>query len=211
MDVKLKHPFSLLVSGSRGAGKSVFARNLIKYRNDVFDKQFDRIVWLFAKHQEDLLEELKSYFPTVEYVFGLPADLDEMFDKSKNNLLVLDDLMSQASSDQRIEQLFTRGRHDNLSIIYLTQNLFHSKQRTISLNSDYIVVFKTPRDQSQFHHLAKQFLPGNSKFLLWAFKDATKKPFSYIFLDARPQTNDKHRVRTNILPNEAPQYVYIPS
>ena len=211
MEVQLRHPFSMMICGGRGAGKSFFTKNLIKYRNSIVNKKIQRIVWCYGKHQPQLLAELKSYFPNIEYIHGLPSDLDEMFDITKTNLLVLDDLMDQASSDQRISQLFTRGRHQNLSLVYLTQNLFLAKQRTISLNSDYIVVFKNARDQSQFHHLAKQFLPDNSKFLFWAFKDSTKKPYSYIFLDTRPETIDKYRVRTNILPNEAPQFVYIPS
>jgi len=211
MNVQLRHPFSMMVSGGRGAGKSVFTKNLIKHKLDMINPTPDRIVWCYGKHQPQLLLELKSYFPNIEYVQGLPSELDEMFDRTKNNLLVLDDLMDEASTDTRISLLFTRGRHDNVSVIYLTQNLFLGKQRTISLNSDYIVVFKNPRDQSQFSHLARQFAPTNSKFLFWAFKDATKKPHSYLLLDTRPETNDKHRVRTSILPNESPQYVYIPS
>ena len=112
--------------------------------------------------------------------------------------------------DKRISQLFTRGRHDNLSVIYLTQNLFHAKQRSISLNSDYMVVFKNPRDQSQIQNLARQVYPGNSKFITWAFGDATKDAHSYLLLDMKPPTDDKHRVRSRILPSESPQYVYIP-
>ena len=133
-----------------------------------------------------------------------------MFDREKVNLLVLDDMMEEASGDKRIEQLFTRGRHDNLSIIYLTQNLFHKKQRNISLNSDYMIVFKNARDQTQFANLARQLMPSNVKFLMSSYKDATKLPHSYLMLDLKATTNDKHRVRTNILPHEAPhQFVYI--
>jgi late competence protein required for DNA uptake (superfamily II DNA/RNA helicase) len=54
-------------------------------------------------------------------------------------------------------------------------------------------------------------MPTNTKFLMEAYKDATRKPHSYIFLDATPTTEDKYRIRTNVLPHEAPQYVYIPN
>ena len=74
---------------------------------------------------------------SIEYMYGIPSDLDTTFDRTKKNLIVLDDMMDEASKDEKVAQLFTRGRHDNLSVIYLTQNLFQKNQRSISLNSDY--------------------------------------------------------------------------
>ena len=35
------------------------------------------------------------------------------------------DHMDDASKSLKITQLFARGRHDNLFVIYLTQNWFH--------------------------------------------------------------------------------------
>ena len=133
-----------------------------------------------------------------------------MFDRSVNNLIILDDMMDEATQDKRISQLFTRGCHDNLSVIYLTQNLFHKKQREISLNSDYMVIFKNPRDKTQFTNLARQFMPRKYKFLLWAFEDATKLPRSYLLFDMRPETDDRYRVRARIFNDKnQPQVVYI--
>jgi hypothetical protein len=51
--------------------------------------------------------------------------------------------------------------------------------------------------------------PGQSKFLVEAFKDATEKPFGYLLLDLKPDTDEKYRVRTCIFPEEK-QYVYLP-
>ena len=66
----------------------------------------------------------------VEYMKGIPGELDKYFKKNKRNLIILDDL-----DDLKITKLLTRGCHDNLSIIYLTQNLLHKNQRALSLNS----------------------------------------------------------------------------
>ena len=79
----------------------------------------------------------------------------------------------------------------------------------MSLNMDYMVLFKNARDASQITHLSRQMYPSKSKFLTWAFHDATKEPFSYLFLDLKPYTNENLRVRSNIL-NEQYQIVYIP-
>ena len=70
----------------------------------------------------------------VDYVEDLPGELDKYFKKNKGNLIVLDDLMDEASKSLKVTQLFTSGRHDNLSMIYPTQNLFHKNQRALSLN-----------------------------------------------------------------------------
>jgi len=88
--------------------------------------------------------------------------------------------------------------------LYLTQNLFYgSKQnRTISLNSHYLVLFKNARDATQISHLASQMYPGKSKFLIDAYRDATSKPFSYLLIDLKPDTEDQVRVRSNIFPGE---------
>ena len=40
-------------------------------------------------------------------------------------MIIMDGIMDEATQDKHDFQLFTRGRLDNLSIIYLTQNLFH--------------------------------------------------------------------------------------
>ena len=163
---------------------------------------------VYAKHETELYRQLKDIDEKIEYIEGIPSELNEIFDREKVNMLILDDMMDEASGDKRIEQLFTRGRYDNLSIIYLTQNLFPKKQRNISLNSDYMVIFKNARDQTQFTNLAQQLMPSTIKFLMSAYKDVTKLPHSYLMLDLKAATNYRYRIRTNIL--EAPQYVYIP-
>ena len=186
--MELKHPFSMLIAGGRKAGKTEFTKRILRTLDKIATISPQRIVWCYAKHQTDLFEELMSINSSIEYMHGIPSEIDIMFDKSMTNLIILDDMMDVASKDEKVAQLFTRGRHDNLSIIYLTQNLFHKNQRSISLNSDYMVIFKNPRDQSQIFNLAKQFMPTNSKFLTWAYQDATEKPHSYLLLDLTPTT-----------------------
>ena len=148
IDVRLQHPFSMLVAGGRDAGKTTFTKHLIKERDWLIHSTPQRIIWCYAKHQPNLLQELTEIVQAIEYVQGIPSEIDSLFDRNFNNLIILDDMMDEATQDKRISQLFTRGQHDNLSVIYLTQNLFHKNQREISLNSDYMVIFKNPRDKT---------------------------------------------------------------
>ena len=69
-------------------------------------------------------------------------------------LIVLDDLMDTAYST-KVSELFTKGSHHrNISLVLMTQNLFHQgpSSRDISLKSKYIVVFKNSRDKTQIVH-----------------------------------------------------------
>jgi hypothetical protein len=80
----------------------------------------------------------------------------------------------------------------------------------MSLNAHYIVLFKNPRDANQVSVLARQMYPGKSKFMLEAFKDATEKPYGYLLIDFKPETDEKLRVRTNIFTSDSKHYVYVP-
>ena len=63
--------------------------------------------------------------------------------KCQQDFIILDHLMDEVWKSIEITHLFTCGRHDNLSVIYPTQNSFHKNQCAL-LNSDYMVVLKTP-------------------------------------------------------------------
>ena len=60
---------------------------------------------------------------------GIPSEMGRFFDRNINNLVIPDDMKDEATQDKRISQLFTRRRHDNVSVIYLTQYLLFTKMR----------------------------------------------------------------------------------
>ncbi|MEG7523558.1 MAG: hypothetical protein M3H12_10715, partial [Chromatiales bacterium] len=82
--------------------------------------------------------------------------------------------------------------------------------RTISLNTQYIVLFKNPREAGQVSHLAKQMYPGNIKYMQQAFKDATAEAYGYLLVDLKQETPETHRLRTCIFPDDVVQFVYVP-
>jgi hypothetical protein len=191
------------VAGPTGSGKSVFTFRLITEADSLITPPPEKIVYCYGEYQE-----IFKNFPHVTFNEGLP-DVSQ-FDGKKRTLLILDDLMSKANDD--VSDIFTKiSHHRNVSVIFLTQNLFYkSKQsRTMSLNSHYLVLFKNPRDALQVATLGRQMYPNNNKFLVEAFKDATDKPHGYLLLDLRADTLEKFRVRTNIFAGEV-QNVYNP-
>ena len=85
------------------------------------------------------------------------------------------------------------------------QNFFHKGKeiRSITLNAQYIILFKNPRDRLQVTHLARQMYDRDSKVMEDAFQDATSKPHGYLLIDLKQATPEHLRLRTNILPGEA--------
>ena len=200
----MKHPFTCLVSGPTSSGKTSLVKAIIEEK--VINPFPKNILWLYAADQP-LYKGLKG----VEFYRGIPEDIEERFNSKEENLLIIDDLMTQCHSDERMTRLFSVGSsHKNLSVIFIVHNLFHQgkEMRNISLNTHYIILFKNPRDSQQISTLARQMYPGNSHFLIEAYQDATKKPHGYLFINLKPKTKDQLRIRTGILPSDT-HYVYV--
>jgi hypothetical protein len=202
MDPRWLHPFTCVISGPTGAGKTVFVKRFIEQAEEIMLPPPEEIVWCYGEWQVGY-----EAITGVTFLEGLPQK--ETYRDNKRRLIIIDDLM--AETDERVTKLFTKGSHHcNISVIYIVQNLFgkNKEQRTISLNSHYLVVFKNPRDATQISHLAKQTYPGKVKYVQEAFKDATSVPYGYLVFDLRQSTPDHLRIRTNIFA-ENEQVVYV--
>lgn len=202
MDVRLIHPFTCVIAGPTGSGKTHFVRNFLNDISSMMNPAPQDIFWFYGAYQPIFRE-----FRNVSFIEGIPSTEDWKDDRRR--LVIVDDLMAEC--DGRITSLFTKGsHHKNISVIFIVQNLFskNKEQRTISLNSHYIVIFKNPRDASQINVLARQMFPGKSRYMVEAYKDATQGPYGYLLVDLRQETPDHLRLRTNIFPSEI-QVVYI--
>jgi hypothetical protein len=138
----------------------------------------------------------------VEFVRGIPMNLDgdHYFDPRIRNVIVLDDLMSTAAKDSRINDLFTEGsHHHNLSVVTLNQNLFFGKDPTQRRNCHHLVLFNNPVDRQPITTLGRQMYPGRAHDFLQKFEEVTKEPYSYLVVDLKPTTPDSLRLRTDIL------------
>ena len=132
----------------------------------MIDPAPERVTWYYGEWQ---LAYENLDIPNLHLQEGLPSS----FDADKRNVVVLDDLV--AETDGRVTDLFTKkSHHSNTSVIYLVQNLFsrNKESRTICLNTQYMVVFKNPRDASQITNLAKQMYAGR------VFIDRLRKTFA---------------------------------
>ena len=155
IDPRFIHPFTAIIAGPSGSGKSMFCMRLIRNARECIAPPPERIVYCYSVYQP-----MFDRYPNVEFVEGLP-DLN-MFDGEKRTLIIIDDLMHE--TNEIVAKLFTKiSHHKSVSVVYLTQNLFNNNKhnRTISLNTHYMILFKNVRDATQVHCLARQMFPKN--------------------------------------------------
>jgi len=200
MTLVWKHPFTAIVSGPSGAGKTSFVVRFLQNASMIMQPPPSNMLYCYGTWQDTF----SSLARKVDFHEGIP----DKASLRNGMLLIIDDLMNDV--DQRVIDLFTKhSHHMGVSVMFLTQNFFYKNMRTITLNAHYLVLFKSPRDVSQVQHLAKQMYPGKSSFFVQSFKDATEQPFSYMVVDLKPDTPDEQRLRSGIFPDEL-NYVYLP-
>ena len=198
-----RHPFTAIVSGPTGSNKTQFVMRLVDSADTLSPHRVRSYTISLNINHSSNTTRIASSFVT-------ECRKRDAIDRLTDALVVYDDLMDEA--DERMTRLFTRGSHHrNVSVIFMVQNFFNKNRhmRTISLNAQYVVLFKNPGDSSQFIHLAKQLYPHNSRFAHKEYVNATKRPYGYILLDLRSDQDDDLRLRTNIFPGER-QIVYVP-
>lgn len=209
--LRWKHPFAALISGPSGAGKTEFVKKFLQNLEFMCDVKFSKIVFYYGEWQP-AYRELAATQPLdrIDFREGVPRSADFAADAGPQ-LVIIDDLMEEAG--KTVVKIFTKtSHHRDLSVFFLTQNLFHRGQREISLNSNYVVVFKNPRDRAQIQHFSRQICPENPRYVQEAYADATSRPFGYLLFDLKQDTPDNCRLRTDIFPSAQGHrpVVYVP-
>ena len=211
-DLRLKNGAVIQIVGPSGSGKTYFACNLLSSEN-IFKVPIQTIYWHSGVKEGELghtLKKLKS-LKRICHVFGLPQGWTDK--PKKFDAIVIDDLFEEANQDSvTFNQLFTKiARHRQVTVLFLTQNLFHQggKHRTRNLNTHYLVIFKNPRDMTVIDYLARQAYPNNRNFLITVFRDATdNKPHGYLFMDFTQECPEDMRIRTDIFNKKSGAILY---
>lgn len=194
----------IIISGPTGSGKTVFTNKLLK--DDIFSEQVEHILYCYGVYQPFFSEMKKDQTLKITFHQGLPSfETVENLNNGKFNIIVLDDLMEYIIKSEDVQSLFTKYcHHFNITVIFLTQNLFAqgSAARTITLNAHYLVLFANKRDESQILYLGRQLYPGQVKYFLSCYQDATSKQFGYLLVDCHPKSSKLLKLRTQIFLND---------
>ena len=114
--------------------------------------------------------------------------------KYKGSIVIFDDMLGAKNSSQ-IDEFFTRGRHEDLDVYYISQSYFALPRQSIRNNSDRLILFKqTLRDvQSMYHDI------GAFDMIYDEFKEmcrvAWSEKFNYLCIDMTKNKNEgKYRI-----------------
>jgi hypothetical protein len=109
--------------------------------------------------------------------------------------------MRDATNGKDVCELFVEGSHHrNISVACILQNGFSKgkENRTMSSNTQYVVLFKNPRDQIGPVILARQVYPSHPTKFMIKYTEATQRPYGYLFIDLKQNTPEEDRLKTDI-------------
>jgi hypothetical protein len=207
-DIRLKENFKLFISGPSRCGKTFYVSELLEniesfakeppetvlYVYKIWQSKFDEmktVVDLFVEDNENVIQQIK------EVSLG------------QRIFVIFDDLINSKSLGDIATLFNVDGRHMNMSMAFLSQRMFVNNEyfRQISQNCDYFCVFKNPRNSSEIRTLAQQLTPG-SLGLIEIYKEATKSPFSYLFINLTQECNIKVKYLSHLFNENHSVQVY---
>ena len=133
-----------------------------KIMNAAFAKKLSKkqIKCLF-EHQEEAMDE-GGPEQVIENVDRPRGDINAEFysdvgkipdpadhDPTQKNLLILDDIM--LGPQNKAEAYYTRGRHNNFDVFYISQNYFRLPRQTVRENANFLVFFR--QDMKNLNHI----------------------------------------------------------
>ena len=114
--------------------------------------------------------------------------------KYKGSVVIFDDMLGAKNSSQ-IDEFFTRGRHEDLDVYYISQSYFALPRQSIRNNCDILILFKqTLRDvQSMYYDIGADDM-NYDEFKLMGHK-AWDEKYNYLCIDVTRNKNEgKYRI-----------------
>ena len=166
------HPVRCIITGPSNVGKSVFLTNLILKIINEYDKIFIYSPSLHQDFYQKLNKCFNKYIPIhiIPNVLN-EEDIDiviegivnnKYFEKSnteietyesieelkfpqeydEGGIIILEDLNEKEMNDPRVQSMFKRSRHNNLSIFIISQDNYELPKKTIRTNGNIYHIFE---------------------------------------------------------------------
>jgi hypothetical protein len=202
-DHNLKHPFRMVIVGASGAGKTQLVVHILSKMRNTFAN-----VYVYTKNADEpiynwLQEKIPSGLTIKEGLDEVPTlskdknGVVKGFEKAdEQSLVIFDDLVLE-KSQERIEQMFIRGRKiaGGISIMYLTQSYF-KVPKTIRINCTYIILKKLASTRDLNLILSDYNLGVSKETMLEIYKYCTREQTNFLLLDldAVPENRFRHNL-----------------
>ena len=109
--------------------------------------------------------------------------------KYKGSVVIFDDMLGARNSCQ-IDEFFTRGRHEDLDVYYISQSYFALPRQSIRNNSDRLILFKqTLRDVQSMYYDIGAYDMKYDEFKEMCHK-AWDEKYNYLCIDMTKNKNE---------------------
>ena len=123
--------------------------------------------------------------------------------KYKGSVVIFDDMLGAKNSSQ-IDEFFTRGRHEDLDVYYISQSYFALPRQSVRNNSDRLILFKqTLRDVQSMYYDIGAYDMKYDEFKEMCHK-AWDERYNYLCID---MTKNKNEGKYRIFNESKPTYI----
>ena len=141
----------------------------------VLSRMIDRDIYIITKSSP------KQYINSKIKIKEISDEIKPL-NEYENGIIVFVDILGSSNS-RFLDQFFTRGRHNNLDIYYLSQSYFDLPKRTIRNNSNKIILFnQTLKDIENIYRNVAGYGMNYDEF-----KDLCRKSweedYNYLYID----------------------------
>ena len=167
-----QHPVRCIIPGPSECGKSLFLTNLILKIINKYDKIYIYSPSLHQDLYQKLIKCFRNYIPICIIANILnEEDIDIVIEEIVNNkdfkksdkekkayeskeelkfpqeyddggIIILDDLNEKEMNEPRVQAMFKRSRHNNLSIFIVSQDYYELPKKTTGANGNIYHIFK---------------------------------------------------------------------
>lgn len=135
----------------------------------------------------DEIEDNKDFEDILDFILNDCKD-----DLENNKLLIMDDCLPfMTQNNQKLQEIYTAGRHYNLFVWACVQSV-NKLPRVCRLNSLNFIIFKV--SQNELKNIAKQIADDENEFIT-KYKEATRERYS--FMVYRIREDDEHKFSQN--------------
>ena len=141
-------------------------------------------------------EGMKSNKIIVEY-YDDSSNIPDPIELNKNhkNLIIFDDIMLEKQN--KCEDYYTRGRHNNVDCFYISQNYTKLPRHTIRENSNLFILF--PQDNITLDHFYRDHCSDiDKKEFKYLCNETWNEPYNFVTVDlSSNKYNGRYRRNLN--------------
>ena len=204
----------MIINGS-GSEKTNGLLNLIKEQDDT-DKFYLYAKDLSEPEYEFLIKKRKDvgikYCNDPNAFIECSNSMDDVYEKideynpskKRKILIVFDDMIADIMTSKKIKgiikELYIRCRKLSTSLVFITQSYF-SVPKDVRLNSTHYLIMKINNKRELQNIAINHSADIDYKDFVRIYRKCTRKPYSFLTIDATLSVGDPLRFRKNLLPS----------